>query len=225
MLTDIISRKKIILLAVGLLVIAVSLTILYLYIVRERTTTSLSVSFDGVDSAQLIDNSTQSSTAINPSKPIQIDTTNTNYTIKYEGSDGYTDGSVVVEPFQTAVDLKADYSRERLNSMYRDEKSKILDKITGYAPDLDKHYRIKNDALYVRGDWFGAKLEYTGNALTDRDNVGIVLRKTNDTWEVVTKPPVPLVPLKGDSDIEIPLSLRSILNAQLSRKSPEEINR
>lgn len=85
------------------------------------------------------------------------------------------------------------YTREHLASLYEDEKPAIELAISDQYPTLNSLYTIQGSALYGRGNYYGAALEFNDRASLERDRLHILLEKNQGKWQVRSTPPVPIL--------------------------------
>lgn len=85
------------------------------------------------------------------------------------------------------IDLS--YSKDRLNSMFNAEKTKIEEKIIDKYPNILNLYTIEYGALYGEGDIYGAKLVYHNSTDEFRDSLKLLLIKKDGDWEFTSNTP------------------------------------
>lgn len=218
MFKDSTSVRNIVLAALGVLVVVtIGLVWLYMHFQYERTTTNITVSLDGVASAELLDTATDNVVQqITNGEAVTLPIGTENYIIRYTGAEGFASGQTEpIDTYSSEVTVRANYDKNRLAALYKDEIPRINQVINSYATNLSNLYDIEKGELFVRGDWYGTILRYKGEALTDRDNVVIVLNKQGEAWEVVTNPPLPSVTLRDGAEIQVPRDVREELNKKV----------
>src|SRR5690606_38741457 len=88
---------------------------------------------------------------------------------------------------------------------FSNEKASIQSFIRDTYPKFDDIYEIEHEALYVDGTWYGAKLDYVGNGIFNRDSVGLVLHKSDNKWQTVVDYPLPSLNQPNYPDVPIAL--------------------
>lgn len=119
----------------------------------------------------------------------------------------------------TAQELTIDTSRTipvhfsltttRLQALLAEEKDAIDRTITNTYPTLPTLYTIHHEALYGKGDIYGATLRFIDTTSDQRDTLHILLQKQGNTWQVRSTPPVPVLSAPHYPDIPIDI-LRAI---------------
>lgn len=106
-------------------------------------------------------------------------------------------------------------SKETLRAQLASEQPLIDAALTTAFPNITALYTVERGALYHRGEWYGAILQYKGSDSLNRDTLRIVLQKKASHWQLRTSPPQPLVnkhdlpdaPLEMLDDINRPAPL------------------
>lgn len=104
--------------------------------------------------------------------------------------------------------VRFDFTRTYLAEQYHIERSAIKEVIATRYPQLDSLYTISGEALYGRGEYFGAALTHRDRTSDQRDRLHILLKKANGTWRVISTPPVQIL-----STLDYPAVPRDILIA------------
>lgn len=116
------------------------------------------------------------------------------YTIEFSGS-GYELTSVNVTLGETAetVTIAPRYTAEKLRRILDKEKSEIHNQIMQQIPETRDKYVIESGKLYMQGQWYGAKIHKKQTPEEERlnytDTFRIILKKENQKWTLITKPP------------------------------------
>jgi hypothetical protein len=87
------------------------------------------------------------------------------------------------------------------------ETTRIQDVIVEKIPEVTDNYTIERARLYGDASWYGAILQYKGSDTLNRDTLRIVLKKKNDTWQLLTPNPQPLV-----NRVDIPNAPKGMLD-------------
>lgn len=198
---------------IAVAVVSIAATGLYWYLQQTRTTYQAVVDWSNVDSAQLINTADDSQTDISGKTTIRLGYNTDTYRIEYDAADGYSDGDYRVEANQADIVINPDLSEDKLAERLQTEKPSIHEAIHVAYPTFDRVYKIKHEALYTDGSWYGAALDYVGDGVFNRDSVGIALHKEGGEWTIVTKPPLPS--LNTYHDPVIPESLARGVNTKL----------
>lgn len=85
------------------------------------------------------------------------------------------------------------FTREYLAKLYQEEEPAISAVITRDYPTLSDQYSITSEALYGRGDYYGATLVFRDMTSQQRDKLRILLKKKDGEWRVLSKPPVQIL--------------------------------
>lgn len=101
-------------------------------------------------------------------------------------------------------------SKVELEAKLLDEQSSIDQALQTTLPTLQETYKIERSALYGRGEWYGAVLQYTGGDVNSRDSLRLVMQKKNGTWVLRTTPPQILVNIHDLQDA--PIAMLNDLN-------------
>lgn len=185
------------------------------YLDHARSHRSLTVSYQDANSVELW----RGDQLITPVKAsgdkVEVRRMASDYTVKYRGDERFADGEVVVGIDVSEITIEPAFSSSVLADIYRDEQASIESVIYEEYPDIEALYDITNDRLYQRGEWYGATLTYSGDSLFNRDNLGIILQKTDGKWQLITKPPMPSVNIYTYPDTPINL-LQSVNDALFS---------
>ncbi len=76
-----------------------------------------------------------------------------------------------------------------MNSLLLNEKPAISNAIATKYPSVFTEYALTHQTLYKKGEWAGGLLEpKVQDKREQKDPYRIVLRKQNDTWEVIRRP-------------------------------------
>lgn len=111
------------------------------------------------------------------------------YTVSYTGIDGYADGTQNFNPKKDGdIYLTPYFSEKKLNNILETERPVVHNLITKTYKNSNL-YTYQGETLYHFGDWYSAKLKYTGNDAYNSDTLILVLRKENNTWKIINNPP------------------------------------
>lgn len=214
-----ISMDRRILYSIISLVVALLLIIGGYYLLAYyRTTYEVTISYDNIHDADIIfvdENGVEHETksSIKNGDSIRIPIGSTAHSVVYQSQEGFADGVYPIKKYQKEVEITPAFSDEKLQDMYTDEEAVIKKVLLETYPDTDELYRITHDRLYEQGEWFGVILTYDGSAVFNRDDVGLIMQKKGDKWEVVTKPPLPAI--NPYNYAQVPLSVVTDINRQL----------
>lgn len=153
---------------------------------------------------------------IHPRGDIQNITPNTPMKLKKgtytltTGGDGFaaTAKELTIDTSHT-VPVNFSLATARLQALLAKEKDAIDRTITDTYPTLPTLYTIHHEALYGKGDIYGATLRFIDTASDQRDTLHILLQKQHSTWQVRSTPPVPVLSAPHYPDIPIDI-LRAI---------------
>lgn len=111
-------------------------------------------------------------------------------TISYKGKGIYADGTQQIDigDKNSSTSINPYYSKKYLSSLIDANKSAIKEAITSYNEDINNLYTINSYMLYHFGDWASATLAWKGEYSSNSDNLKVILKKNNETWEVAGDP-------------------------------------
>lgn len=75
-------------------------------------------------------------------------------------------------------------TNSKLDAIYATEKNNILSTLLSTYPNQMQNYTLEYGRVYVDGNWFGGYLVPKDGS----DKLQVVLRKSNNTWEIAAKP-------------------------------------
>lgn len=123
--------------------------------------------------------------------------------------------SSVTYPFKVIdksekINITPDYSDSYLALLLVNEKDDILNNLNNTYSKIIDNYKISNERLFKRGEWFGATIDKkTNNNFTDTYKV--IFHKVNNKWEMVRYPEIVLTKYNyPDVPIEILNSLNDL---------------
>lgn len=93
-----------------------------------------------------------------------------------------------VKEAKAAVEVKPNFSEQKLASLLPAEKEAIDKAIVALSPNLTALYRISQGKLFAQGEWYGTTLVYKGSDELSSDTLKLVARKENGVWTIVGKP-------------------------------------
>lgn len=131
--------------------------------------------------------------------------------IDYKGASYYTNGvqEVAIKDTATSVTINPYFSREHLMSLVGQNRLAIDDAIFSYKSDIRSQYSLGSHTLHHFGDWASVNLTWKGEYDSNSDNLKVILRKHNDTWEVAGQPSL-LFYYKNYPDI--PIDILEVVN-------------
>lgn len=98
---------------------------------------------------------------------------------------------VIVSADTTEVNINPYYSEEYLAKSYTNELPAINSVIERKYKNIISQYTLKTGSFYHFGNWYSATLQK--NSVEQGEGVdiyGIILRKENDTWNIVAPPKI-----------------------------------
>lgn len=140
----------------------------------------------------------------------QINLQEGSYIAAWQANDTHAAGqtSFIVNSDDT-FQIDPDLSAKQLNSRLKEEQSTIKQVISSEVPETKEYYKVENGKLYKNGDWYAAKLTYTGNPnFFSHDPLRVVLHKEdNGSWRLVTNPPTLVVSIVTHTEIPRDIAL------------------
>lgn len=94
---------------------------------------------------------------------------------------GDANATVIVDP---------DYSSSYLANLLPAEIGAINTAITAKYPQTARDYEVVDGRLYKKGEWFGAIIKQKVDPRDITDLYRIILKKTDNTWQVVNRPEI-----------------------------------
>ena len=177
--------RRIHLIALVFLVIGVTVGVLvYMYFVDTR---EVKISVDGAEQISLHekqgDDFKEVRNNISQGETIRVRPGST-YRVHYTGASGFAGDIVSLNPLEETFTASADYTDAKLIELYSKQKTEIEKVLLQRYPEITSLYTITKGALYERGEWYGALLEYKGAAFFNRDNLRVIMQKEGNAWKV-----------------------------------------
>lgn len=182
---------------------AAAIFAIVLYVNYLNSTTDVSIKYKNVSDVKVKD-ITESTHEHGESQDIKKDSfsmsidvsgkesrlyTNHTYLISYKPNDGYSQEEIKFSPKnRTSINIDPHYSVNKLNSILEGEFESIKTALYQKYPQLHL-YEIQKGKLYYMGEWYGTTLRYVGDDYDNSDTLRVVLKKSEDNWQVVTDPP------------------------------------
>ena len=199
------SRKKI--LAFGLITFVLTTgLIIYLNIASKS---NVIINTKNIASAEVF--ATDSGLNINKIKDVDLSSgtgtirleKNTEYTIEYKAQEGFANGEVSINPKGDSVSVNIDpyLSSEKLSELLKADQKLIIDSLNKEMPNIKSLYKIESQSLHNFGEWYIARLKYTGNDLFNADSLVLIMNKNDEKWTLVTKPPAISVSYQEFEDV------------------------
>jgi len=114
------------------------------------------------------------------------------YVIVTEKNDSYKQIilPLYLEDSHAHIDIKPQYSDEKLQLMLVQELPAITEAIRKTYQDISSYYTQEPGWLYEKGEWYATKLKYVGQGdIFKNDTLRIILHKESGVWKVITLPP------------------------------------
>ena len=116
------------------------------------------------------------------------------YTLNQFGEHIHTDSrAIMIEDSAQTIAVSFHYTPEYLEKQYEKEAAAIRSALLQEYPRLSQLYRISGSALYEKGQYYGAKLTYRDTKAANRDSLRVLMKKEDDTWRVMSRPPTPVL--------------------------------
>lgn len=115
---------------------------------------------------------------------------NVSYEAQYTGADGYASGVTQISN-NTSVTISPDYSSEKLQQLFENEKQTIQQTISSIEPSgLPASYTIGSGVYYDHAKWYITTIKSTQTPAQYYDTFLVVLKRTNTAWTVAVKPTI-----------------------------------
>lgn len=121
---------------------------------------------------------------------------NRTYSVSYTGSEGYSDGQVLIPANGGVVTIDPDYSSERYATMMTEALPQTHTVLSQRYANLDSLYNVTAGSMKNKGEWFVVKLTFKGPYDYNSDMLRVLLQKKSDAWQLVTKPDILLTTTK-----------------------------
>lgn len=181
-------RNRVILWTAGTLATIISLSLLWSYILSFQEVT---FRYDNaLGYIELIDEHNEK---LYPkhNQPIQL--TEGEYHIQHIGTHIQPEyRSLTITDDTTVLDVSYSYTREHLDSLLKKEQPAARAALYATYPKAKSDYRLVHEKLYRLGDVYGAAL-VARKPGDNSDTLRVVLEKRGDTWQILSKPPVPIL--------------------------------
>ena len=191
-----ITRKMIVLIIVGLIVIGAVVSV----VIYINSFSSVNVSMNNCSSLVLYkslveSDETKPDSLYKNSKPVKTITKNGQYklrkgTYRYFAQPVSQDfqqetKQIIIDEKKQNLSVNLTYTQNKLNELYKTELPKIVDALNKKYPTQMKSYNVNYGKLYETGNWFGGYLVPTDGS----DQLQVILKqKDGKTWEVAATP-------------------------------------
>lgn len=124
------------------------------------------------------------------------------YLVRSSGKNiAQTQQKITIDGRKTSFDIDFSYTSDYLGSLYDDEQLAIYTAMLLEYPKIDSDYSLSHEKLYGMGDWFGATLVYNDQQADNRDSLRLLMQKSGDGWQVISKPPTPVLSAPNYPDV------------------------
>lgn len=131
------------------------------------------------------------------------------YTIRNIGSSiTPTARNLTVDATSQTIHVEFDYTEQHLENLYKLQQVAIETALLTQYPAITQNYRIEHSRLYHHGEVYGASLVATDQSGDNADTLYVVMKKKGDTWQVVSRPPAPILSAPDYPDISRDVLLR-----------------
>lgn len=100
---------------------------------------------------------------------------------------------ITVDATLTAYSVEFNFTREYLDELYARESGVIQSTLIKSYPKIPELYDIRHSKLYHQGEVYGAILVAKDQSGDNADTLRVLMRKENNDWVVLSKPPVPIL--------------------------------
>jgi hypothetical protein len=116
------------------------------------------------------------------------------YTLSKSGDNiAKSNSMLTINDNSSSIAIDFSYTDKYLETLYEAQQIDIYSAILQEYPAIKSDYTITGGRLYNQGEWFGAALTYNNRQSTNRDTLRILLHKQDDKWDVISKPPTPIL--------------------------------
>lgn len=97
--------------------------------------------------------------------------------------------SVLINGKDTALSVDPNYSKNYLATLLNSEVTSITQVTEQLYPNVFKNFKLADESLYVKGEWYAATLtKIVDNSNESNDVYRFILKKNGDSWESVVSP-------------------------------------
>lgn len=111
----------------------------------------------------------------------------------------------------TTITIDPDYSSEAYGTLIAKNLPSAKTVILAKYPTADKIFSMTTGAMRDKGEWLVVWLKFKGDYSDNSDNLRILLKRTDTTWELATKPDIILTSINYP---DVPVDILSWANAQ-----------
>lgn len=172
--------------------ILIAAALAYMYI---SSFTNVTFHFDSSKGSILLTDSAKKT--YTPTSDLQMRLKKGEYTLAEKGNNLANNTRIItIDNKSSEVAIDFSYTKQYLQSLYENEQLAIYAAILQVYPKIQSDYTISGGRLYGQGNWFGAALVYNNRQSDNRDTLRIIVEKQDDTWEVISTPPTPILSTK-----------------------------
>ncbi len=191
-------NKKIIFILLSIVIFIVAFVLAFQYLINSRF---VKISFTDVKEVKIYDYDGHSH-ADNNEKPIAVvDKTDTSVRLEkdkvYEAiytavSDDFSNGILYISTDDKSISIAPEFSSKKNSQLLEKERPKILDLLNSKYNGIEQ-YNLDNESLTRDQKWYIVTLVYKGDKQDENsDTLKIILKKSNDQWEITCKPSIVL---------------------------------
>jgi len=156
-------------------------------------------------------NSKKDPTKLTSSQSIRLQTGD--YIIIPSGDKISTNQIVTSITKNTDIIINPDYSESYLKLLQPSTQIIINTILTEKYPEIISNYKITNDSLYIKGEWYGGLLENKKSSDNSKKDVfRFIAHKDNGVWQLVSYPELVL---NKNTYKTVPISIVNIVNSLL----------
>lgn len=108
---------------------------------------------------------------------------------------------ITVDSRLTAYTVEFNFTRKYLDELYARESRAIQSELIKTYSKIPELYDIRHSKLYHQGEVYGAILVAKDQSSDNADTLRVLMRKENNNWVILSKPPAPILSAPSYPDI------------------------
>ena len=173
---------------------------------------TVTFTFDEADGQAQLINLETGEHDITPGEPMKVK--KGEYTLTQFGENIQSESRVVeIDADTDEIAVSFRYTSDFLTKTFARERSAIRAALQKEYPQLKTLYTISHEAVYEKGQFYGATLTFKDRKSEQRDTLRVLMQKQDDEWQVRSTPPQPVLSAPTFTDVH-PATLEAINRAK-----------